>query len=66
MPSQPLSNVQEELLKLYSQDLSPEELKELKTVLGKYFADKATKEADKIWDNKKYSNETMDAWLDEG
>lgn len=66
MQSQPLSNVQEELLKLYSQNLSPEELKELKTVLGKYFAYKSTKEADKIWDNKKYSNETMDAWLNEG
>ncbi|OGU35294.1 MAG: hypothetical protein A2068_05240 [Ignavibacteria bacterium GWB2_35_6b] len=65
MLSQPLSNVQEELLKLYSQNLSPEELKELKTVLGKYFSRKATKEADKIWDNKKYSNETMDSWLDE-
>jgi butyrate kinase len=66
MQSQPLSNVQEELLKLYSQNLSQEELKELKTVLGKYFAYKSTKEADKIWDNKKYSNETMDAWLNEG
>ncbi len=66
MQSQPLSNVQEELLKLYSQNLSPEELKELKTVLGKYFTHKATKEADRIWDNKKYTNETMDAWLDEG
>jgi hypothetical protein len=66
MQSQPLSNVQEELLKLYSQNLSPEELKDLKTVLGKYFARKSTKEADRIWDNKKYSNETMDAWLNEG
>ena len=66
MLSQPLSNVQEELLKLYSSNLSEDELKELKTVLGKYFAHKATKEADKIWDNKKYSNETIDAWLNEG
>ncbi|MFA5804638.1 MAG: hypothetical protein WC879_08335 [Melioribacteraceae bacterium] len=66
MLSQPLSNVQEELLKLYSTNLSPDELKELKTVLGKYFSHKAAKEADKIWDNKKYSNETMDVWLNEG
>ncbi len=66
MLSQPLSNVQEELLKLYSTNLSPDELKELKIVLGKYFAQKATKEADKIWDNKKYSNETMNTWLNEG
>jgi len=66
MLTQPLSNVQEELLKLYSTNLSQEELKELKIVLGKYFARKATKEADKIWDEKKHSNETMDAWLNEG
>lgn len=66
MLSQPLSNVQEELLKLYSQNLSLEELKELKTILGKYFAHKATKESDKIWDIKKYSDDTMDIWLNEG
>jgi len=65
MESQPLSNVQEELLKLYSQNLSADELKELKIVLGKYFALKGVKEADKIWDIKKYSNETMEAWLNE-
>lgn len=65
MLSEPLSNVQEELLKLYSTNLSPEELEELKTVLGKYYALKATKEADKIWDHKKYSDEIIDEWLNE-
>lgn len=65
MLSQPLSNVQEELLKLYSANLSSNELEELKTVLGRYYAHKATKEADKIWDDKKYSDETMDEWLNE-
>lgn len=65
MYSQPLSNVQEELLKLYSVDLSPEELEELKTVLGKYYAHKASKTADKIWDERKYSDGTIDEWLNE-
>ena len=65
MYSQPLSNVQEELLKLYSADLSSEELEELKTVLGKYYARKASKTADKIWDEKKYSDETIEEWLNE-
>lgn len=65
MLSQPLSNVQEELLKLYSADLSSEELEELKTVLGKYYARKATKAADKIWDDKKYSEKIIDEWLNE-
>ena len=66
MLSQPLSNVQKELLKLYSQDLSPEELEELKTLLGKYYARKASKNADKVWDERKYSDETIEEWLNEG
>ncbi|MDP2303736.1 MAG: hypothetical protein Q8N03_15070 [Ignavibacteria bacterium] len=66
MASQPLTNVQEELLKLYSQNLSPEEMKELKSVLAKFFASKAVKKANEIWDEKKYSNNTMDTWLNEG
>lgn len=65
MFSQPLSNVQEELLKLYSADLSSEEIEELKTVLGKYYARKASKFADKIWDEKKYSDKTVEEWLNE-
>ena len=65
MLSEPLSNVQKELLKLYSKDLSPDELEELKTVLGKYYARKASKASDKIWDEKKYSDETIDEWLNE-
>lgn len=65
MLSQPLSNVQEELLKLYSTNLSPIELEELKTILGKFYAHKASKEADKIWDDKNFSNKTMDEWLNE-
>lgn len=65
MLNQPLSNVQEELLKLYSMDLSAEELNELKIVLGKYYALKASKASDKIWKEKKLSDETMDEWLNE-
>ena len=65
MLSEPLSNVQEELLKLYSTNLSIEELDELKTVLGKYYARKASKEADRIWDEKKITDELIDKWLNE-
>ena len=65
MESQPFSNLQKELLKLYSVDLSPVELEELKFVLGKYFAQKASKNADKVWDEKQYSNELIEEWLDE-
>ena len=61
----PLSNVQMELLKLYSTDIKEKDLEELKNVLANYFAQKAIKEADKIWDQKKMSADTMEKWLNE-
>lgn len=62
---QPLSNLQEELLKLFSNNIPENELIEVKSLLGKYFGKKATSEADEIWANKEYSNEKMDSWLNE-
>jgi len=61
----PLSNVQMELLKLYSTDIKEKDLEELKKVLADYFAHKAIKEADRIWDQKKMSEDTMEKWLNE-
>jgi hypothetical protein len=63
--AQPLSNLQLELLKLYSTNLSQNELVELKRVLANYFARKAIKEADRIWEEKGLSNEEMKKWLNE-
>ncbi len=60
-----LSNLQIELLKLYRTDLSEQELKQLKIVLAKFFADKTIKEADKIWEEKKYAQNTVESWLNE-
>ncbi len=60
-----LSNLQIELLKLYRTDLSEQELKQLKIVLAKFFADKTIKEADKIWEEKKYDQNTVESWLNE-
>ncbi len=61
--SQPLSNLQLELLKLYSTNLNQEELLDLKRILARYFAKRAIKEADKIWKNKGFSDNTMNEWL---
>ena len=63
--SRSLSNLQQELLKLYSSDIEDADLLHIKRYLARYFAEKAINEADKIWDEKKYSNDTMDKWLDE-
>jgi len=58
-----LSNIQKEMLKLYSTDIKEEELKDIKKMIGEYFAKKASKEADEIWEDKGYSDEEMDKWL---
>lgn len=63
--ARPLSNLQLELLKLYSSNISEEDLLHIKHYLARYFALKAIGEADKVWDEKGYTNDTMDQWLNE-
>ncbi len=65
MNAQPLSNLQLELLKLYSTNLEERDLLEIKRLLAHYFAQRAIRGADKIWEEKGLSNEDMDKWLNE-
>ena len=58
-----LSNVQLELIKLYSTNLNEHELLELKNILVHHFSQKAINEADDIWQEKGMSAQTMDDWL---
>lgn len=60
-----LSNVQMELLKLYSTDLEHDDLIELRKLLANYFAQKAMNGADTIWAQSKMSADTMETWLNE-
>lgn len=60
-----LSNVQQEILKLYATELLENELYELKMQLARFYAQKAIQSADKIWDEKGYSAADMDKWLTE-
>ncbi len=64
-PSAPLSDLQLELLKLYSTEVTSEELLDVKRLLGQYFGNKATRAADRVWDERGLTNEDMDAWLHE-
>jgi hypothetical protein len=64
-PSAPLSGLQLELLKLYSTEMTTEELLEVKQLLARYFARKAVESADQIWDQRQLTDEDMDAWLHE-
>jgi hypothetical protein len=65
MIKEPLTNLQKEILKLYSTDMAEDDLNDLKTLLAKYYSKIAVKEADEIWNEKKLSNRDMDLWLNE-
>ena len=59
----PLTNLQMELLRLYSHNLSDEQLLEFRDILSKFFMKLATEEADKIWLERGYTEETVRKWL---
>lgn len=63
--ARPLSNILQEFLKLYASGIKETDLLPVKKYLASYFADKAIEEADKIWDEKGYTNNTMNQWLNE-
>lgn len=60
----PLSNVQAELLKLFSVEIPENHLLELKKVIAKFLLDKARDKADAIWDEKGYTDDTLQQILD--
>jgi len=61
----PLTNLQLELLKLYSMELSEEQLKDVQRLLANYFAKQASDEMDRLWGERGWNGETMEAWLAE-
>ena len=60
-----LTNLQLELVKIFSYDLKENQLREIRSLLAQYFAEKATTEADKLWKEKGWSNKTMTKWANE-
>lgn len=60
-----LTNVQVELLNTFAYQLPDDELSELKKVLTHFFAQRIRKRTDSIWQEKGYSEETMNNWLNE-
>ena len=62
-PAPPLSNIQIELLKLYSVGVSDETLLELKKVMSKFLMQKLRDEAGKVWIEKGYTEKDIDKWL---
>ncbi|MCB0650478.1 MAG: hypothetical protein KDC85_04315 [Saprospiraceae bacterium] len=61
---QPLTNVQLEILKAFSYQLDNEELQKLREVIADYFANRAIQSANKVWDEKAWTDEDVDKMLD--
>ncbi len=60
-----LTNLQLELLKIFSYQLHENQLKDIKDLLFNYFANKASDEMDNLWDENLWTNETMKKWSNE-
>lgn len=60
-----LTNLQLELLKIFSFDIPEKQLLEVKKLLSDYFLERARDEMDEMWDEKGWSEETMQQWLRE-
>jgi hypothetical protein len=60
----PLSNIQAELLKIFSADIPDKHLDELKGIIARFLLEKARDKADAAWDEKGYSDETLRQMLE--
>lgn len=61
--SSKLTNLQLDLLKIYSVNISDSQITEIRDILRNYFSEKASVEMDKLWDENNWSDETMDEWV---
>jgi hypothetical protein len=60
-----LNKIQLEILNLFRDDQSEEELQEIKSLLTAYLAAKVTSEADKAFDEKGYAVAIFEEWKKE-
>jgi hypothetical protein len=59
----PLSNLQSEMLKLFSADIPEKHLVEIKNMIARFLLDKARDKADAIWESKGYTDEKLEQIL---
>jgi len=59
----PLTNMQLELLKLFTRDIEETDLIEIKRMIVKYLGKKLAQKADKVWEEKQWTNDDMDNLL---
>jgi len=61
-----ITDYQQELLKSIPQNLNQDDIRAIKRLLTKYFAERASEEADKLWDDKGFNSaKDMEIYLDE-
>jgi hypothetical protein len=60
-----LGNLQLELLKLYSNNISDKCLFDIKLLLSNYFAQKATEAMDRVWEEDNLTEQEMINWTNE-
>ena len=63
--TQKLTNLQLELLKMFQYKVADNQLIDIKNMLSKYFAEKATEEMDRLWEENNWSDQTMQEWSNE-
>ena len=61
----PLSNVQAELLKLFSANIPEQHLAELKKLIARFLLDKARDKADAVWIQENYTDEKLQQILEQ-
>jgi hypothetical protein len=61
---QSLSNMQKELLKLYAAEVPKPHLLAIKDMIVSYLWEQAQQEADRVWIEKGYNQDTLNRWLD--
>ena len=60
-----LTNLQQELLKLFAQQVSDADLQNIRTLIGQYFARRLTTLANQAWEQHGWTEQTMHDWLNE-
>jgi hypothetical protein len=65
MVATPLNLTQIEILKMFAFHQSEEDLQALKKVLVNYLFQRAVEEADRVWDERGYTEQTVEEWKKE-
>ena len=63
--NQPLTNLQQELLKLFAQQVAEADLVNIRALIGQYFAQRLTNLADQARAENGWTAQTMHEWLND-